>query len=50
MRLLARQGKIEALRVGKVWIVTPSAVEAYLALGIKRGPKPKEEGPPRRRR
>ena len=31
LKLLARSGKLEAVKIGKFWVTTPEAVAAYLA-------------------
>lgn len=42
MRLLAKQGKIWATKIGRNWVTTQNAVQAYLATSPRPGPKPKE--------
>jgi excisionase family DNA binding protein len=42
MRLLAKQGKIWATKIGRNWVTTQNAVQAYLATNPRPGPKPKE--------
>lgn len=42
MRLLAKQGKIWATKIGRNWVTTQEAVQAYLATNPRPGPKPKE--------
>lgn len=37
--LLARTGKLEAVRLGRYWYTTREAVEKYLAEGHRPGPK-----------
>lgn len=39
LRLLARQGKIRAIRLGHEWFTTAKDVDEYLAQGPGRGPK-----------
>lgn len=31
LKLLARTGKLEAMKIGKSWVTTPEAVATYLA-------------------
>lgn len=42
IRLLAKQGKIWATKIGRNWVTTQDAVQAYLATNPRPGPKPKE--------
>jgi excisionase family DNA binding protein len=42
LRLLAKQGKIWATKIGRNWVTTQDAVQAYLATNPRPGPKPKE--------
>ena len=41
MRLLARRGQLWAVKIGRNWLTTQAAVEAYLAKDRRPGPKPK---------
>lgn len=43
LRLLARQGKLWARKLGRDWLTTEAAVKEYLATERKTGPKPKED-------
>jgi excisionase family DNA binding protein len=43
LRLLARQGTIWARKMGNNWFTTAKAVEDYLALDRRPGPKPKDQ-------
>jgi excisionase family DNA binding protein len=40
MRFLLEQGKIYGKKIGRDWITTKEAVDEYLNLGLKPGPKP----------
>ena len=40
LRNLLSSGRVEGIKLGKTWFTTKAAVDAYLALGSKRGPKP----------
>jgi excisionase family DNA binding protein len=40
IRLLVRSGEVAGKKVGRNWITTKQAMNDYLALGRKRGPKP----------
>ncbi|NLF78910.1 MAG: helix-turn-helix domain-containing protein [Chloroflexi bacterium] len=42
LRLLARQGKLWATKLGRDWLTTEAAVREYLAKERKRGPKPRD--------
>ena len=46
LRLLVSQGKLWGRKLGRNWVTTVRAVEAYLAQGHRPGPKPKESGDP----
>lgn len=39
LRLLVRQGKIKATKIGRDWLTTEAAVRDYLATERKPGPK-----------
>ncbi len=39
LRLLLRTGKIKGKKIGRDWFTTQKAVDEYLQLGVKRGPK-----------
>ena len=41
LRRMAREGKLEATKIGRYWLTTKEAVEAYLATDRKPGRKPK---------
>ena len=41
LALLIRQGKLWGNKIGRNWVTTEKAVNEYLALNRKRGPKPK---------
>jgi hypothetical protein len=43
IRLLIRDGIIEGVKVGRDWVTTRQAIEAYLKKERRRGPKPKSE-------
>jgi len=43
LRLLARQGKLWAKKLGRDWLTTEAAVKKYLATERKPGPKPKDD-------
>ena len=43
LRLLAKQKKIWATKIGRDWLTTEEAVNAYLATDRRPGPKPKKE-------
>ena len=40
LRLLAKQGKIEATKIGRDWLTTEEAIRAYMATDRRPGPKP----------
>ncbi|MCL4266660.1 MAG: hypothetical protein KJ069_25940 [Anaerolineae bacterium] len=42
LRLLAKQQKIWATKIGRNWVTTKETVLAYLATNPHPGPKPKE--------
>lgn len=42
LRLLAKQDKIWATKIGRNWVTTKETVQAYLASNPRPGPKPKE--------
>jgi len=42
LRLLAKQGQIWATKIGRNWVTTREAVQAYLATNPRPGPKPRE--------
>ncbi len=42
LRLLAKQKKIWATKIGRNWVTTKESVQAYLATNPRPGPKPKE--------
>lgn len=41
LRTLIASGRIAGIKLGTTWFTTKAAVDAYLALGNKPGPKPK---------
>jgi hypothetical protein len=41
LRLLLRTGKIKGKKIGRDWFTTAKAINEYLQLGIKPGPKPR---------
>lgn len=41
LRLLARQGKVQAFRKGRLWLTTAAAVRGYLQSEPRPGPKPR---------
>ncbi len=43
LRLLAKQKKIWATKIGRDWLTTEEAVQAYLATDRRPGPKPKKD-------
>lgn len=43
LALLARQGKLWAMKIGGRWVTTESAVREYLARDPRPGPKTKED-------
>jgi excisionase family DNA binding protein len=45
LRRLCRQGTIDAVKVGRDWIITWSAVAAYLEDPIKRSHDPRKNRP-----
>lgn len=42
IRLLLRSGKIKGKKIGRDWFCTKEAIEKYLQLGVKPGPKQQE--------
>ena len=46
LRLLARRGDLEAVKVGRNWCTTPEAVAAYLANNDLRSRNPRKNRPP----
>ncbi|MCB9423197.1 MAG: helix-turn-helix domain-containing protein [Ardenticatenaceae bacterium] len=42
LRLLANQEKIWAVKIGRNWVTTEKAVQAYLSTNPRPGPKSKE--------
>ena len=42
LRLLANQDKIWAAKIGRNWVTTEKAVQAYLSTNPRPGPKSKE--------
>ena len=40
LRNLLSSGRVEGVKLGTTWFTTKTAVDAYLALGSKPGPKP----------
>lgn len=42
LRLLAKQGKIWATKIGRDWLTTAEAIRAYMATERRTGPKPKK--------
>ena len=42
LRLLAKQGKMWATKIGRNWVTTREAVQAYLDTNPRPGPKPKK--------
>lgn len=43
LRLLLRTGKLKGKKIGRDWFTTQKAIDEYLQLGIKRGPKTTEQ-------
>jgi len=43
IRLLLEQGKIRGKKVGRDWVTTREALDEYLLLEVKPGPKPKSK-------
>jgi excisionase family DNA binding protein len=43
LRKLLREGQIEGVKIGRNWLTTEEAVQAYLQQEIKPGPKPKHK-------
>ncbi|MEM7034314.1 MAG: excisionase family DNA-binding protein [Chloroflexota bacterium] len=41
LRKLLREGQIEGVKIGRNWLTTEEAIQAYLEQGIRPGPKPK---------
>jgi hypothetical protein len=41
LRNLLSWGRVEGIKLGTTWFTTKTAVDAYLAIGNKPGPKPK---------
>lgn len=41
LRRIAREGKLEATKIGRDWLTTSEALKAYLATERKPGRKPK---------
>ena len=41
LRLLLRTGKIKGKKIGRDWFTTQQAIDDYLRLGVKPGPKPR---------
>lgn len=46
LRLLVRRGEIWGKKLGRIWYTTEQAVNEYLAVEHKRGPKPKKPPEP----
>ncbi|MCB8978609.1 MAG: helix-turn-helix domain-containing protein [Ardenticatenaceae bacterium] len=42
LRLLAKQEKIWAMKIGRDWLTTEEAIQAYLTTDRRPGPKPKK--------
>ena len=42
IRLLLEQGRIKGKKIGRDWVTTKEAVDEYLKLGVKPGPKPSQ--------
>lgn len=42
LRLLAKQEKIWAVKIGRNWVTTREAIQEYLATNPRPGPKPKD--------
>ena len=42
LRLLAKQGKFWAIKIGRDWLTTEESLQAYLATDRRTGPKPKK--------
>jgi excisionase family DNA binding protein len=40
LSLLARRGKLWAIKIGRNWLTTKAAIEEYLAQDRRPGPKP----------
>jgi hypothetical protein len=40
LRNLLSSGRVEGIKLGTTWFTTKAAINAYLALGHKPGPKP----------
>lgn len=43
LRLLAKQNKIWAIKIGRDWLTTEESVQAYLATDRRPGPKSQKE-------
>lgn len=41
LRLLLRTDKIKGKKIGRDWFTTQQAIDDYLRLGVKPGPKPR---------
>ena len=46
LRLLVSQGTIWGMKIGRNWVTTTKAVEAYMELDRRPGPKPKKTKSP----
>lgn len=42
LRLLAKQEKIWAMKIGRDWLTTEEAIQAYMTTDRRPGPKPKK--------
>lgn len=42
LRLLAKQKKIWAIKIGRDWLTTEEVIQAYLATDRRPGPKPQK--------
>ena len=42
LRLLSKQEKIWAVKIGRNWVTTREAIQEYLATNPRPGPKPKD--------
>lgn len=40
LRNLLSRGRVEGIKLGTTWFTTKAAIDTYLALGYKPGPKP----------
>jgi len=45
LRKLVSEGTIPGEKIGRDWLTTAEAVQEYLKLGVKPGPKGKRNGP-----